>query len=176
MKLDDDITNIIISNTNIFENIHPNIITLFGMLCNYFIFKNINDVTSDQINLYIFGLLIFVRWLSDCLDGAVARKYGKTSSLGNLLDTISDMIYYSIVFYYFMITYKLPLWSIILFIIVVFVLFNKYDIINGHEQIKEKTDNPIGKVIRFFTNNSIIVFVAFYLIVIYNSNLAKYNN
>lgn len=170
MDIDNNITKIIISNTDLFRYIHPNIITTIGLICNYFILINIDSITYKSINPYTFGLLIFIRWLSDCLDGAVARKYNKTSKLGNMLDTISDMLFMSIIFYYFMIIYDLSNYYIIIFLVAMYILFIKYDMINGHDNLKKNNENIIEKFIKFMTNNSIIVFVAFYIFVVKTQN------
>ena len=99
IKTDDYISNKIIDSTNIFENIHPNIITLFGMNINLIIY---NVFVADNTNSYciFIGILFIIRWLCDCLDGNVARKYNKTSYIGSLLDTVSDFMLIGIFLYY----------------------------------------------------------------------------
>ena len=70
------------------KHIHPNLITIFGLLLNiiaihfYYIKKN-KDITA---------ILLIIRILMDNLDGMVARKFNKTSKLGGLLDGLSDCV------------------------------------------------------------------------------------
>ena len=170
MRIDDNVSNFIVSNTDIFQNINPNVITSIGMICNYCIFTNIKNHINVPINPYIFALILSVRWLSDCLDGTVARKYKKTSKLGHYLDTISDMILASIVFYYFMIKFNMNyVHVILLYLLFIFVLFYLYDIVDTHDKLKNDKDNYdiLGKIIQFGTNNTIIIFIGFYIMVMF---------
>lgn len=79
----------------LFENIHPNIITIFGIILNgiafyyYFILNN----------KFVTSVLLILRIVSDNLDGMVARKYNKTSKLGGFLDGIADCILLSTIWY-----------------------------------------------------------------------------
>ena len=169
MKIDDNISNYIVSNTNIFQNINPNVITSIGLICNYLIFTYINNI-KFPINPYIFALIVSTRWLSDCLDGAVARKYKKTSKIGHYLDTISDMIFTLIIFYYFMIKFNINyVYIILLYLLFIFVLFYVYNIVDTHDKLKDDKNNYdiLGKIIQFGTNNTIIIFIGFYIMVMF---------
>jgi phosphatidylserine synthase len=156
IKIDDNIADIIITNTDIFKNVHPNIITLVGIVCNYFILNEIDNMQISPINGTYFAFLLLIRFLADCLDGAVARKYKKTSKLGNILDTMSDI---------FMIRFNLPNWYIIFFIFAMCIINEKYSLFTSHESIKNNDGNIIDLVVSFFTNNSIVIFALFYFLV-----------
>lgn len=94
--------NIVKYSLYLFKHIHPNTITLTGMMINFIMFflyfqpghyKTINSI------------LLILRILADNLDGMVARHYKKTSDIGGLLDTISDnilsiMIVYCLSYYF----------------------------------------------------------------------------
>ena len=67
-------------------NIHPNVITLLGFIPIYYIYQYI--ILKNRTIVYIFAI---INYLFDCLDGELARKSGKTSKLGGLLDTIHDL-------------------------------------------------------------------------------------
>ena len=75
MKLDDYIVNRewMLSP---FKKIHPNLITLTGMVCNVFIITLLLKGYVHWANL-----LLIIKYFCDCLDGGVARKYNKTSKL-----------------------------------------------------------------------------------------------
>lgn len=69
----------------LFKYIHPNWITLIGLIINCLLLYVRKDYK------FIFYLLNVLRILCDNLDGMIARKYNKTSYLGGLLDTIGDL-------------------------------------------------------------------------------------
>ena len=89
VRVDDIITTKIIEKVSILKHIHPNIITISGLILNFYIYHLLDTPNS---NIYLLGSCIIYRWLADCLDGAVARKYKKSSKLGLYLDTLSDVI------------------------------------------------------------------------------------
>ena len=164
MKMDDSITNYTMTHFDIFENIHPNVITSVGLLCNYFILLNIDNIETQKINEFTFLLLIAVRFLADCLDGAVARKYKRTSKLGNILDTISDLMFMLIAFYLAMIIFKLPNWTIIFYIIILVFFNEKYDILRQHSLVKNGGDSIIDQASQLLADNTIVSFGVFYIV------------
>lgn len=161
MKIDDDITEIIV-NTDIFRNIHPNVITIFGMILNVVLLHA--NVANNHI---YFGVVLIIRWLCDCLDGAVARKYNKTSKVGNILDTISDImlqffLVYILLTRYYDIGSK---WIVLGFIIYTVFMICKYNVLNNHEEIKKYgKNNFLNKIIVFGTNNSLFLFLLAYFL------------
>lgn len=166
-KIDDTIVNYVMEHFDIFENIHPNIITFIGIICNYFILLHIDNIETKQINIYTFLILIGIRFLVDCLDGAIARKYKKTSKLGNILDTISDLMFLLIVFYLIMIIFKFPTWTIIFYIILLIFCNEKYDILRQHSKVKNGGDNIVDELSKFLADNTIITFSIFYIVTIW---------
>ena len=99
LKLDDRYTKYVLDNLILFKFINPNVITLIGLLADFFIlYFLINKL------LFFLALSLFIRYSADCLDGAVARKYKKVSDLGGMLDTLADntlifVVIYGIFFY-----------------------------------------------------------------------------
>ena len=92
IKLDDKVAKIVLDNYN-FENIAPNIITLIGIICNCIVLVISLYIKIDSnIKKVMLLFILFIRWLVDILDGAVARKYNKVSKLGHNLDTFSDLM------------------------------------------------------------------------------------
>ena len=164
IKIDDNIAEYMVDNI-IFENIHPNIITMIGLLCNSFIFCIFVDILDIYNNVSIV-LLLIIRYLTDILDGAIARKYNKTSHVGHILDTISDIIFSVIVIYLYGIKINASLIYIIFFSITyLMLLIFKYNILKTHTILKDENQSNI--VISFTTNNTIFLFIYVYLLYIY---------
>ena len=173
LKIDDFIANKIVNNTNIFKNIEPNWITLSGMALNFIFLYNILYNDDNKINI---GIILFLRWLVDCLDGAVARKYKKTSSIGNQFDTLSDIMFYIIILYWLWI--KIDNKKICLILTVIWIIFI-YNIIfveklfDTHTNIK-KGWTPYKSIVAFLTNNSYIPFIIIYYCYYKIDNINKY--
>tara|TARA_B110001452_G_scaffold165961_1_gene138504 strand:- start:107 stop:682 length:576 start_codon:yes stop_codon:yes gene_type:complete len=163
VRVDDIITTKIIEKVSILKHIHPNIITISGLILNFYIYHLLDTPNS---NIYLLGFCIIYRWLADCLDGAVARKYKKGSKLGHQLDTLSDVIMAFITFYF--IQKHLFNWSfnicLIIYIIFLFIYNYLFDFINTHDNLKNaKNNNIIDYSVSFLTNNT---FVSFILLII----------
>ena len=94
IKIDDYFVKKILKNdnNNLFSYIHPNTITFIGIACNLYILYLLQFIGTEKFDYFLIGFLLFVRYFCDSLDGAVARKYKKTSKLGNFLDSFSDGI------------------------------------------------------------------------------------
>jgi CDP-diacylglycerol--glycerol-3-phosphate 3-phosphatidyltransferase len=103
VKLDDKLTAYILGHFSFFKFISPNLITISGLLMNFLILYYI--IYGDFLFTTI---LLILRYLADCLDGGVARKYNKKSKIGGALDTWSDTILIYILIYGLFYIYKLP--------------------------------------------------------------------
>ena len=153
-----------------FRRVHPNIITITGMICNILIITFLL-----QKYIYIANILLIIKYFCDCLDGAVARKYNKTSKLGGYLDTISDVTliapYCGVVIWAMTgdLAYAIGACLISLFVFLGYFTYQKA--LFNHDNIKSGGENIIEKIIEFTVINSIIV----YLLVIYfnTTNLQK---
>lgn len=66
-------------------------------------------VPSFSLLFYIFYLICGI---SDVLDGYIARKMDASSKLGQVLDSVSDLIFISIVLYIIIPVVDFPLWII----------------------------------------------------------------
>jgi phosphatidylglycerophosphate synthase len=104
LRGDDTLTKIILENFSVFKFIHPNLITMVGLLLNFLIIHEI----SISGNFFLVCLFLLLRYLADCLDGGVARMYDKKSKIGGALDTWSDtiLIYISVAGIFFV--YEIP--------------------------------------------------------------------
>ena len=170
-KLNTDrlVTNYIINNVPILKYVHPNIITISGLILNIVIYYLLKT-NNNNYNLVIF--LILYRWLADILDGGLARKYNKGTKLGNYLDSISDLIMMGIIIYFYQIKiFNISLITYIsIYIIFAVIFFVKYDMGTSHDKLKsEKKDNIINNIIVYFINNSIFLYIG--LILMYLENI-----
>lgn len=170
IKIDDFIANTIVDNIDIFKNIDPNWITMSGMMLNFGILYNL-VYDDNKINL---GIILFLRWLADCLDGAVARKYKKTSKLGLKLDTLSDMMFYIIILYWLWVKIDNKIFCLIISVIWILLIYNTIfteKLFDTHNNIKQG-GTPYKSLIAFLVNNSYLVFIfIFYL----NNNIDNAN-
>ena len=96
IRLDDKLTAYILDHFSLFKFISPNLITISGLIMNFLILYYI-----IMGNIIVSSVLLILRYLADCLDGGVARKYNKKSKIGGVLDTWSDtiLIYISPIYY-----------------------------------------------------------------------------
>ncbi|MBU1036465.1 CDP-alcohol phosphatidyltransferase family protein [Patescibacteria group bacterium] len=97
--------------------VSPNSITIFRMFLVffafilYFIFK-----FSAFYLFFIFAL----NWLLDLLDGSLARKQNKATSLGSILDKLSDRFLWSLIY---IAIYYLTLYKLVIFLFCLEILF-----------------------------------------------------
>ena len=118
LKLDDKYTKYVLDNLILFKFINPNVITLIGLLADFFIlYFLINKL------LFFLALSLFIRYSADCLDGAVARKYKKVYSV--VCDTLADNTLIFVVIYgIFFIRFKKFLYTDLTFLNLLY-LFKK---------------------------------------------------
>jgi hypothetical protein len=103
-------------------NIHPNIVTLIGFIPIYYIYIYIQ--IKNRFLVYLFA---FINYTLDCLDGELARKSGKTSRLGGMLDSIHDITSFFSILYLVFNLYAIPI--VFIFTILILYIF-KMDPIN----------------------------------------------
>lgn len=158
IKYDDTLAKIIVDNTPIFKHIHPNIITSFSFICNFIILYLFLYQKNDTLLIIVFIL----RYLSDLLDGQVARTYNKTSKLGNTLDTLSDIMLIGIFLYLFDMKLNIPYKYILtIYSLCIFFCKYKYSIFVQHNNIKDSNKSNI--FMSFFVNNSFLIFILTYI-------------
>lgn len=166
MNIDDKITDLIIENFDIFHNIHPNVISLIGITCNVILFLIINHENIENYSS-ILSVCTIIRFLSDCLDGAVARKYNKTSKLGHMLDTVSDMMFMFLMINMFIVKYSLSKMFYCVGVLIILYLHFCHQIFSTHENMKKSKNGILDKLTNFLTNNSVITHISFLLIVVF---------
>ena len=166
--LDDKLAEYIVDNVSIFEYIHPNIISLISHLCNILIFFQL--FIDDEINVPYFAILMFIRYITDILDGAVARKYNKTSRIGHLLDDWGDIIMGTILILYvtkniFNIDYIYPIISLIIITILWFSNFENSDINHDEAKNLNNSKNIFRQILAFLINNSFVLYIIAFVLI-----------
>jgi phosphatidylglycerophosphate synthase len=169
-KFDDRIADLIVS-TNIFKNIAPNAITSLGICINIILFYLFS---KNKFKGALVNTLLVIRFLCDICDGAVARKYNKSSDLGGFLDTIDDLLFIQI--YIFVLLTKFLTSKLLVFIFILVTTFlNLYVMRNSiidHSIIKDTTqEHKKDKLLAFTCNNSIFLFIG---VIIFNNRFVQH--
>ena len=169
LNLDDPIGITLAKEISLLKYIHPNIITISGLLINFYIYKLLNN---NNLNIYLLIISLFYRWLADVMDGAVAREYNKLSKLGHNLDTLSDTLLIIIILNYILeniLGLSFFISSSIISILLIY-LISSYNMLDTHDDLKKnKKNNFTGSIVAFFTNNSYLCFMS--VLVLYLSNM-----
>ena len=160
MKIDDKIANneFLLS---LFKYIHPNTISIFGIICNFYIIKFLYIQ-----NKYLANLVLIARYFADIMDGAVARKYNKTSVIGGYLDTLDDSLLICLYLGYIgwhltkniNISFSIGLLS---FSITIYYL-KCQNSLSDHSALKKGNVSLLNRIIEFNVNNTIFIYVGLY--------------
>jgi len=155
-------SNYSISKLKFLKNIHPNIITIFGIVLNILIYYLLEHKFLIPL---IFAL--FLRHWVDCLDGAVARKYKKVSKFGGYLDTISDHVLIFITSLFVFEVFSFDYYIFFAVILTALSLTYLYIIrsLSDHENIKVQGKNFYN----FLVNNSWILYLCFYIFFVFTN-------
>lgn len=168
LDTDSEIANFIFKLKLPWNNISPNFITFLGListlLFGYFLlFSNKNN----KIFILI-GITLFFRFIADIMDGFIARKFNKTSLIGNQLDTISDFLF-NLIFYFFILVKVLnlnPTFSILLIIGYFGFTVLYFKLYNNHDELKlSSKKNFYRQFVEFTSNNSFLISILFYFII-----------
>ena len=102
---------------HLYKNVSPNLITtvslLIGLISSYYLYYD-KYLTA--------GLLFFLAYYVDCMDGKVARKYNKETLFGDFYDHFSDVFKVVAVFYVLYGKDKMKFKKYVLLAIVLYVL------------------------------------------------------
>lgn len=155
LRLDDKLTEIILDHASFFKYVSPNLLTISGLIINFIIFHFMIEGSFS----YTFVLLL-IRYLLDCLDGGVARKYNKKSVIGGALDTWSDTILIYISVYGLFILYEIPFGSEVAAFTACFNMYimSLTDSLVDHVGMKSGK-NLASMFYAFLVNNSFILFL-----------------
>jgi len=166
INLDKQYTEYVLSKTDIFRHIHPNILSILGLIMDFFLLHYI--IVSS---LAMIGLVLFIRYSCDCFDGAVARKYKRVSDFGGALDTIADNTLIFVLIYGILISIGMTISVAVLtaFIVVSvnLVYMHTKNALLHHEHLKNFS-STFDKMYLFGVNNNCLIysFVFFTLIII----------
>jgi phosphatidylglycerophosphate synthase len=160
LNLDKKITNWILDRFNFFQHVHPNLLSCIGLIMDFIVLS-----AMLKQSLIITGFSMFVRYLCDCLDGEVARKYNKVSDIGGMLDTISDNVMIFILSFGLLQLLMIKSYLLISFLLIglnLSYLALQNSLIH-HDGIK-KRGNAFHNLYRFGVNNNIILYLAIYIL------------
>lgn len=169
-KIDTDtyIANILFSVPIGWKHISPNLITFLGLLATSVLGFYLFFAKKSKFNIYIIGFTLFFRILADIMDGFVARKFNKTSAIGNQLDTISDFFFSVIVFFYIFVNILGINETLSLFIVIfnlAFIVFY-FKLYNNHNELKSKDNkNIFCSIVKFISNNSFLFSIILFFII-----------
>jgi phosphatidylglycerophosphate synthase len=166
LRLDDRFTSYILDRTSFFSNISPNLITFVGFILNFAIY-----IFVDGGFLLLSYVALLIRYLADCLDGGVARKYNKKSKFGGLFDSISDSV---LIFICVLLIFKIYDFDYGFLIASLAMVLNisvmaKLESLTDHAGMKTN-GYFLKNIYAFSVNNSFILFLAM-ILAIYCSSL-----
>ena len=114
------------------------------------------------------NIFLVIRYFCDILDGAVARKYNKTSKLGGYLDTIDDIMLITLYsgFIIWKKTENIKYTGIgsIVILLVLICYFKSEDSLSDHKNLKKDSNNIFKKLVKFIVDNSILVYIIMYYV------------
>ena len=173
MYRDDKLADIFVNKTEIFKNIHPNIISCTSILLNVPIFFVLHTIGTVNISPVIITLLIATRCITDILDGAIARKYDKVSVLGGSLDTIGDISLICIIIWFIMKWSGVHYSIYIVFICLVIAKLALNDLYHDHSSAKIYSDNIYKNFVAFMINNTVVFFSVLLGVILYKSKSGR---
>lgn len=123
----------------------PNLLSLLRICSLPFIFYLIryNYPTAALI-------LLLLSWLTDLLDGFIARTFNQQSKLGSYLDPIADKIVTASLFIFFTIYDRIPLWVSCLVVGRDVVLFAGLVVVFMPQKFPVASPSYLGKFTTFF--------------------------
>ncbi len=163
-SFDSSIRNILIQQIdsfNLCKWLSPNAVTMTSILLLPSFFKYLLNK-----NIYLVGLLYFIRTIFDVFDGDLARKCNKTSILGSYLDTFNDNMGLSMIITS-IILLKYPTYNkynmLIFFFICLWIISNINTNIETH-----KAKNPLSKfLLDNYLIGSLLIYIIWVLIISY---------
>ena len=107
---------------------------IFGLLSIYYLYK-------DQI--YVFGILYFISYFFDCMDGHFARKYDQVTKFGDYYDHFKDILIFLLIvgtLYYKNKNCKTNIIILSCILGIAFILFNIH--MGCQEKIYDSEESP----------------------------------
>ena len=150
---------------NFFKNIHPNYITITGIISNLIVI-----LSYYNKQFYIFSLFTIIRSICDILDGLVARKFKKVSYIGGVLDTTSDTLFLCITIYIILNCYFS--FNISFLLTLLYFFFHIYSMyksgnISDHSNLKDIPNTYLQLFIYILIKNTFIIHLIFLFFLMY---------
>jgi phosphatidylglycerophosphate synthase len=151
----------ILTRTNVFRHIHPNVLSIIGLFIDILIY-----FSSTNRFLILTAFFMFIRFSCDVLDGAVARKYNKVSDIGGILDTIADNTLIGLLILSITTLAQIQHGWILAITIPMLNLIYMYHLgsIIHHSKMKE-SGGKFKTIYAFFTRNNCIVYLIAYILI-----------
>jgi phosphatidylglycerophosphate synthase len=166
MNLDKKYTDYVLSKTDLFKYVHPNILSVLGLITDFFLlyFMTIGAVA-------LIGIALFIRYSCDCLDGAVARKYKKVSDIGGALDTLADNTLIFVLLYGIIATLGIGMvYAITIPVVIVIAnliyMYTKNAILH-HQHLKNSQSSLFDKIYLFGINNNCLIYSFVFLVILF---------
>jgi phosphatidylglycerophosphate synthase len=164
MQIDDYLANLLVDNTDIFKNINPNSITAVTYILNIII---LYLLLQPALNIPVLGIVLLLRFLTDILDGAVARKYNKVTVLGGIMDTCGDIMFSAIISWYLIFKLNGPLHLLPLIVAIMGVYVYCLDAVHDHSSLKNTDGHFLQSCIAHCINNTWCLFSIIFIMVLY---------
>ncbi|MBI2102722.1 CDP-alcohol phosphatidyltransferase family protein [Candidatus Woesearchaeota archaeon] len=130
----------------------PNQLTTIRFLLLFFV------ILADQIQLYLLALLLIgLSFLTDFLDGFVARRYKKGSEVGVFYDHFVDKVFVHVLLIYYLSQNLISFWIVALLILRDYVAlgFRQYAISKG-----ENVASVLSGKIKLISQGALLVLIA----------------
>ncbi len=155
----------------------PNLLSLFRILL---ILPIAYFVWNDRLKGVI--VLILISFVSDYLDGIIARRYNQISEWGKILDPLADKLAIGIMLIILYLKHKAPLWLVIIvvgrdvgIILIGLIMAKKYRFITTSNFIGKTTANVLGIMVICYIFNIEIMEQLFTWLGIFMVMLSSYS-
>jgi cardiolipin synthase len=166
VNLDKKYTDYVLSKTDLFKYVHPNVLSVLGLITDFFL---LYFMTIGAVALIVIAL--FIRYSCDCLDGAVARKYKKVSDIGGALDTLADNTLIFVLLYGIITALGIGMvYAIIIPVVIVIAnliyMYTKNAILH-HQHLKNSQSSLFDKIYLFGINNNCLIYSFVFLVILF---------
>lgn len=159
MNLDRIYTEFVLGKVPGFRFVHPTALTLIGLGMDFVVLYAVWTTA-----VWLLAVSLFVRYSCDCLDGAVARRYGKVSDLGGVLDTVADNTLIFIISLCLARLAGCPWYGLVAAVVTganLLYLWREEALVH-HANIK-RGGTPVKDIYKFGVNNNILVYLGAFI-------------
>jgi phosphatidylglycerophosphate synthase len=165
MYIDDTIANTLVANTPIFAHIHPNYFSCMSITLNVCLFYILYTCKGSSAHALALAAILSARYLTDILDGAIARAYSKVTVFGGLLDTAGDAMLILILIWYVCVLLQLPRSCVWISAAAIGAYMYYEGTVHDHAAYKIYGRSSVRDIIAWGINNTIFLFAAAYLFI-----------